>query len=99
MSATGIWNASIISLMGKNPVRFDLVETAGMITGTATGEGETVPVIGGRADGDDLVWDMSITRPTRMNLRVKVHVSGNTLEGTNQAKLFPAARVVGARNS
>jgi hypothetical protein len=97
LSATGVWNAHIISLMGSNPVRFDLVEIDGVITGTATGEGETVPIVNGTAKDNDLVWDMSITRPTHISFRVKLRVNGDTWEGTAQAKMFPPARVVGQR--
>jgi hypothetical protein len=97
MSATGTWNAHIISLMGTNPVRFDLVEDAGTLTGTATAEGETVPLVNGSADGDDLYWEMSITTPFRLSLVAKVHVEGDTWEGTAKARGLPAARVIGER--
>jgi hypothetical protein len=97
MSATGIWNAHIISPMGKNPVRFELVENDGIITGSATAEGETVPVVNGKADGDDLIWEMSITKPMKMSFVMKLHIDGDTWAGTAKPKFFPASQVIGER--
>jgi hypothetical protein len=97
MSATGIWNAHIISPMGKNPVLFELVETDGIVTGSATAEGETVPVVNGRADGDDLQWEMSISKPMKMSFVMKLHIDGDTWQGTAKPKFFPASQVIGER--
>jgi hypothetical protein len=97
MSATGIWNAHIISPMGKNPVRFELVENDGVITGSATAEGETVPVVNGKADGDDLIWELSITKPMKLSFVMKLHIDGDTWEGTAKPKIFPASKVIGER--
>jgi hypothetical protein len=99
MSATGTWNAHLISPMGKNPVEFVLVETDGVVTGTATAEGETVPILEGRADGDDLSWVLSITKPLKLSFSMKLHVEGDSWEGTAKAKIFPAAKVIGERVS
>ena len=97
MSVTGTWNAHIISPMGKNPVRFDLVEADGAITGTATAEGETVPIIDGVAEGDHVSWTLAITRPMKMSFAVKLVVTGDSLQGTAKARIFPAAKVTGER--
>ncbi len=97
MSATGTWNAHLISPMGLNPVQFVLVESDGIVTGTATAEGETVPLIDGTAAGDDLSWVLAITKPMKMSFTMKVHVTGDSWEGTAKAKIFPAAKVVGER--
>jgi hypothetical protein len=99
MSATGTWNATIISPMGKNPVEFVLVESDGTLTGTATAEGETVAIREGQANGDDLSWTLAITKPMRMSFAMKVHRDGDTWKGTAKAKIFPAAKVVGERVS
>jgi hypothetical protein len=99
MSATGTWNAHIVSPMGKNPVEFVIVEKDGTVTGTATAEGETVPIVDGKADGDDLSWVLAITRPMKMSFTMKLHVDGDSWEGTAKAKIFPAAKVVGERVS
>ena len=97
MSATGTWNAHIISPMGKNPVEFVIVEADGVVTGTASAEGETVSIQDGHADGDDLSWTLAITKPMKMSFAMKVHVDGDTWAGTAKAKIFPAAKVVGER--
>jgi hypothetical protein len=85
--------------MGKNPVEFVIVESDGVVTGTATAEGETVPILDGVADGDDLAWVLSITKPMKMSFSMKLHVTGDTWEGTAKAKIFPAAKVIGERVS
>jgi hypothetical protein len=97
MSATGTWNAHIVSPMGRNPVLFELIETDGVVTGTATAEGETVPIIDGIAEGDDLSWILTITRPMKMSFTMKLHVEGDSWTGTAKARIFPAAKVTGER--
>lgn len=97
MSATGTWNAHIISPMGKNPVLFELVEADGVITGTATAEGETVPIVDGVADGDNISWVLAITKPMKMSFTMKLLVEGDSWQGTAKARIFPAAKVTGER--
>lgn len=97
--ATGHWDARIISPMGNNPVAFDLVEANGVITGTATAEGETVNLIDGVASGNDLSWTLSITKPMKMSFSVKLTRDGDNVAGTAKAKIFPAAKVTGTRTA
>jgi hypothetical protein len=99
VSATGIWKATIISPMANSEVLFDLVETDGVITGTATAEGETVNLIDGAANGSELSWVLSITKPLKMSFKVNVTMDGDTWAGSAKAKIFPAAKVTAVRAS
>jgi hypothetical protein len=99
MSATGIWKANIISPMANSEVLFDIVETDGAITGTATAEGETVTLVDGTADGSALSWMLSITKPMKMSFRMNLTQDGESWTGTAKAKIFPAAKVTGVRVS
>jgi hypothetical protein len=98
-SATGTWNTTLVSPMGSNEVIFELVEFDGMITGTATAEGETVPVLEGVANGSELSWNMSVTKPMKLNLVVTMTRNGDTIDGKAKAKMLPPVQISGSRVS
>ncbi len=99
MSATGNWKANLISPMGSNEVLFDIVESDGVVTGTAFGEGELVELVEGVAEGNNVSWRLNITKPLKMSFVMKLEIDGDTWSGTAKAKIFPAAKVTGTRVS
>lgn len=99
MTATGTWNVKLIAPMPTADILFDIVEADGLITGTATAEGETVEIIDGVADGDQLSWTLNIAKPLKISFKMTVVQDGDTWTGKAKAKIFPAAKVVGNRLS
>jgi hypothetical protein len=99
MSATGTWKAKIISPMATSEIIFEIVETDGVITGTATAEGETVELIDGVANGSELSWVLNITKPLKLSFRMTITQDGDNWTGKAKAKIFPAAQVTGSRVS
>jgi hypothetical protein len=93
----GRWNAVIDTSMGKQHVELDLTVSGDTVTGTASQSGLTAPLEQGRVDGDDLTWQVSVTRPFPMTLTFTVTVSGDEMAGNVQAGSFPAAPLTGIR--
>ncbi|MFI5915691.1 LLM class flavin-dependent oxidoreductase [Dactylosporangium sp. NPDC051541] len=97
MSASGTWNATIDTPIGKQQVVLQLSVDGAAVTGTATQNGATNPLLDGAVDGDDLTWKSAVQQPFPMTLTYKVSVSGDEMSGTAQAGQFPPARLTGKR--
>ncbi|GGW45522.1 hypothetical protein [Streptomyces xantholiticus] len=97
MSVEGIWDLSISTPIGKIKAVVELLREAGVLTGTAHGAGEEVPLSDVALDGDWLTWKQAITKPMRLNLAFAATVNGDTLTGTSKAGRLPASKVTGQR--
>ncbi|MFD4632349.1 hypothetical protein ACFVYR_30630 [Streptomyces sp. NPDC058284] len=99
MSVEGTWNLSIPTPIGKIKAVVELREQDGILTGTAHGAGEDVPLSDITLDGDRLTWKQAITKPMRLNLAFDVAVDGDTLQGTSKAGRLPSTKVTGERRA
>ncbi|MGW8724895.1 hypothetical protein ACWGNF_02530 [Streptomyces sp. NPDC055808] len=99
MSAEGIWDLSISTPVGRIDVVIELARRAGVLTGTAHGAGENVPLDDITLDGERLAWKQAITKPLRLNLVFSVTLDGDTLTGTSKAGRLPASKVTGRRRA
>jgi hypothetical protein len=97
VAADGIWDIVVHNPMGNIDVRLDLATDGNVLTGTASGNGQTVSVDDGSVDGDDLSFNITITSPMRMKLKFALTMSGDTISGTSKPRALPAARVTGGR--
>jgi hypothetical protein len=97
MSAAGTWNLSIATPIGKQEVVLELVDDGGVLSGTATGAGETVDLVSPMLDGDRLTWTQSITKPIKLDLAFDLTIDGDALEGTAKAGVLPKSKVTGTR--
>lgn len=97
MSVEGTWNLSISTPIGTIKAVVELRAPEGVLTGTAHGAGEEVPLRDINLTGDRLTWNQAITKPMRLNLAFDVTVEGDTLRGTSKAGRLPASRVTGER--
>ncbi|MFD6886651.1 hypothetical protein [Streptomyces sp. NPDC059957] len=97
MSVEGTWDLSISTPIGRIKAVVELLREAGVLTGSAHGAGEEVPLGDIALDGDRLTWKQSVTKPVRLNLAFAVTVDGDTLTGTSRAGRLPAAKVTGQR--
>jgi hypothetical protein len=97
MSVEGTWDLSISTPIGQIKAVVELLQEAGVLTGTAHGAGEEVPLSDVALDGDRLTWKQAITKPLRLNLAFVVTVDGETLTGTSKAGRLPASKVTGQR--
>ncbi|MFF5403046.1 hypothetical protein ACFY8K_02780 [Streptomyces misionensis] len=97
MSPEGTWDLTIATPVGRIEAVARLWYDDGVLTGTAHGAGQDVPLTDLVSDGDRLTWRQSVTRPLRLNLTFAVTVTGDTLTGTSRAGRLPASQVTGVR--
>jgi hypothetical protein len=97
MSAEGIWDLSITTPIGRIKAVADFRQDNGVLTGTAHGAGENVPLADIVLAGDRLTWHQAVTKPLRLNLAFAVTIDGDTLIGTAKAGRLPASNVTGQR--
>ena len=95
----GNWNVTIDTPIGKMAVVFDINETDGVITGTASSDAETVDFIDAVADGNRLTWSQAVTTPMKLTLKFDVTVDDDSMTGTSKAGFLPASKVYGSRAS
>uniref|UniRef100_A0AAU3H714 Uncharacterized protein n=1 Tax=Streptomyces sp. NBC_01401 TaxID=2903854 RepID=A0AAU3H714_9ACTN len=99
MAAEGVWDLSISTPIGRIEAVIELARQDGVLTGTAHGAGESVPLSDVTLDGDRLTWQQAVTKPLRLNLAFAVTVDGDTLTGTSKAGRLPASKVTGRRRA
>ncbi|QLJ03519.1 hypothetical protein HZZ00_22720 [Streptomyces sp. NEAU-sy36] len=97
MSPEGTWDLTIATPVGRIEAVARFRYDDGVLTGTAHGAGQDVPLTDLVPDGDRLAWRQSVTRPLRLNLAFAVTVTGDTLTGTSRAGRLPACEVTGVR--
>jgi hypothetical protein len=95
----GSWNVTIKTPIGDMAVVFNINDTEGAISGTASSDAETVDFLDASADGNRLTWSQQVTTPMRLTLKFDVTVEGDTMTGTSKAGPFPASKVFGSRSS
>jgi hypothetical protein len=97
MSVEGTWDLTISTPIGRIEAIVELRREQGLLTGSADGAGEQVPLHDIVLDGDQLTWRQAITKPMRLNLAFAVTVDGDHLAGTSKAGRLPSSKVVGQR--
>lgn len=97
MNFDGTWQVIIATPLGKQSVVFEITSANGAIRGTATQGDETVNFDDPVADGKQLTWSQSVTKPLRLRLKFEVTVEGNQMTGTAKAGMFPASTLTGER--
>lgn len=103
MSVEGIWDLTVSTPIGRINAVVELLRRDGVLTGTARGAGEEVPLgdltLTPDGDGDRLAWKQAVTKPMRLNLAFAVTVTGDALAGTSKAGRLPASKVTGRRRA
>ena len=97
VSVEGTWDLTISTPIGRMKAIVELRRENGVLTGTAHGAGERVPLQDVILDGDRLAWRQAITKPMRLNLAFAITIDGDTLYGTSKAGRLPSSKVVGQR--
>ncbi|MGW4565990.1 hypothetical protein ACWEN3_27435 [Streptomyces sp. NPDC004561] len=97
MSAEGTWDLTMSTPIGRMKAVIELHRRDGVLTGTAQGSGEEVPLTDVVLDGDRLAWRQAISKPMRLNLAFDVTLDGDTLTGTSKAGRLPSTRITGER--
>jgi hypothetical protein len=97
----GAWAVTIKTPIGTLAVRFEFTGAGDALTGTASYQGEQVPLrdiaVTETVAGQRVTWRQSITKPIRLNLDFDVVVDGDTMTGHSRAGRLPRSAVSGTR--
>jgi hypothetical protein len=94
---TGDWDVVIKTPIGSLQVLYTFTNDSGVLTGTATGKGETVALRDITVAAQRVTWRQSVTKPMRLNLEFDVIVDGDRLTGHSRAGRLPRSAVTGVR--
>jgi hypothetical protein len=94
---TGEWDVVIKTPIGSLRVLYTFTNDSGVLTGTATGNGETVALRDITVAAQRVTWRQSVTKPMRLNLEFDVIVDGDRLTGHSRAGRLPRSAVTGGR--
>jgi hypothetical protein len=81
MAVDGNWNLVMSTPMGERKATLSLKNAGGTLTGTQGAEGNSTEIFDGSANGDEVVWKVSITNPMPLTLEFSGKVSGNSISG------------------
>lgn len=98
----GRWALTMTTPIGRIEAEANFIAAENIITGTATGKGETVelrnirsePAAGG---GEHVTWSQTITKPMRLNLDFDVVIEADEMRGHSRAGRLPRSAVAGRR--
>jgi hypothetical protein len=97
MDLIGEWDVVIKTPIGSLQVLYTFTNDSGVLTGTATGKGETVALRDITVAAQRVTWRQSVTKPMRLNLEFDVVVDGDRLTGHSRAGRLPRSAVMGVR--
>ena len=95
----GTWDVDLKTPIGTMNAVYVFTDDAGVLTGTASAKGETVPLAAIVCAGDRVTWRQSVTRPMRLHLDFDVAVDGGTMTGHSRAGRLPRTTVTGRRRA
>ena len=97
MDVIGEWDVAIKTPIGSLQVLYTFTNDSGVLTGTATGKGESVALRDITVAAQRVTWRQSVTKPLRLNLEFDVVVDGDRLSGHSRAGRLPRSAVTGVR--
>jgi hypothetical protein len=97
MDLIGEWDVAIKTPIGSLQVLYTFINDSGVLTGTATGKGETVALRDITVAAQRVTWRQSVTKPMWLNLEFDVVVDGDRLTGHSKAGRLPRSAVTGVR--
>jgi hypothetical protein len=99
----GTWDVRLKTPIGTLDARYTFAEEGGVLTGTASGQGESAALeditVDPTADGERVTWSQKVTKPMRLNLDFDVLATGDTLTGHSRAGRLPRSQVSGTRST
>ena len=96
MSTDGTWEVSITTPMGEQKANVTVNTEGGKLSGKM--EGAMVSKeFEGTVDGNNLAWEIDITNPMPITLKIAVTVDGDSMTGTVGLGMFGTAPLTGHR--
>lgn len=95
----GKWDTIISTPIGKLSVLLDLAAKEGQLVGTAKQGEDIVALDNPVLEGNQLKWQMKVTKPMRLSLKFTVYIEGINMYGEAKAGMLPASKLTGHRIS
>jgi alkanesulfonate monooxygenase SsuD/methylene tetrahydromethanopterin reductase-like flavin-dependent oxidoreductase (luciferase family) len=97
MSIDGEWRITIETPMGPQVATLQLTRNGEELTGSQSGNGETVTIYDGASTVDEAEWKVDVTQPFPLTIAFSAKVDGDSISGQAQAGAFPPSPFTGAR--
>lgn len=98
MAVDGKWKITVQTPMGPQDSTLDLAVNGNALTGTQTApNGGSAEIADGKANGNDVSWSASITKPMAMTLQFSGTVDGDKITGQVKLGMFGSASFAGTR--
>ena len=97
MSAGGTWTTTINTPMGVQTGTLVLTINDNELSGSMQSPQGEMAIADGKADGDNLSWNTSITSPMPMTLEFSAAVAGDEITGSVKLGTFGNADFKGTR--
>ncbi|MEO8262903.1 MAG: hypothetical protein ABI566_10075 [Pseudolysinimonas sp.] len=93
----GTWNVNVATPFGDQSLAIDLVVDGEKVSGAAKHDAGTFPFEGGTYRDDEVVFEVSLEAPVKIDLKVTIKADGDTIEGEAESGLMPSFKVTGTR--
>ena len=99
MSVEGVYDCVLDSPMGEQKSVLTVTVDGDNIAGTSDGAMGSMPLNDGKVDGNTMTWNMDMTVPMPMTLKVTVTVDGDKLSGSVNAGSFGDMPISGTKRA
>jgi hypothetical protein len=96
---SGTYDCTIKSPVGEQKTEFTIEVSGTEFTGMLTGPIGEVPVLNGKVSGNQLTWEMNLTKPMSMTLNCTATVEDGMLNAKLKAKIMLTIDMVGKRRA
>ena len=96
MSVDGNWEVTISTPMGEQKATVTLATDGNKLTGKMDSQMGSQE-FEGTADGNNLAWEIDITNPMPMTLKISATVDGDNVSGDVGLGMFGSAPLTGKR--
>lgn len=97
-NASGRWDVTIESPLGRQRREMNIEASAESFTAAVSGDDESHAVTG-VVSGDRLTWSDKVTSPMKLSLQFDVTVSGDAMTGVVKLGIFGKAKFTATRAS
>ena len=93
----GTWNCTMNTPMGAGSVTLTLATNGDELSGKLASDQGTMEFAGGKVEGNNLSWTVSVDQPMPMKIETTATIEGDKLTGQAQLGSFGTAQLTGTR--
>lgn len=91
-----VWDLTLSTPMGPQSMTAQIIRSGATFTGSMSGEMGVQDITGDIA-GDNLTWELRLTKPVAIKLTFKASVDGDAMTGKVKLGMFGSAGLIGKR--